>query len=436
MRLRLAQIDSAAARYENIIKSRMYTRTLCKLTLLISLTALVACTNGSDSEAPSGTSKLALGRSTYSTTTDANGIATVQFEVPNGINAFQLVVQSSEGGVSFVSVSGPGATSLDTNNASAGSFEAESSIAAINYPHLQERVTPGSYTARVLVTTGRSKKNPVEGTPIAATLLTKKDSDMNSGVLKVNMALVGPVSDADETRDVLEAAVRIWGMIFFRAGITLDVEWYDFAGPSRVPDPSSGDALYSEIATSVRPGAITMVIASDVRGLGRTRNDRFTSYPSSPGAADPTPLSIAAVSVLEISGRDGKFDYYGPGSSTTHNDEIRLAGEELAQLAGHYLGLSHTVDFGNGSIVSQSDNLPDTLSCLALTDCRTEDLVRSNFMFPFPLARQRNGGWGGSLPGNNDRYDPSEYRPGREYFAREAVTDQQRRVLNSSVLVD
>jgi hypothetical protein len=396
-----------------------------RLNLAIFFALLFSLTNCSGGSSVSGgSSNLNLTEDEVRAVTGADGIAAFSFSISPGVSAFQLEASSPVGELRLLQVAGPSGAEiigLESNPKFSEALQFQNSPNTFRAPLLTGSVVPGNYTAVYEVRSGRNRQ--AAGVEIIGKILTKRDADLNNGTLRLNVVLVGPVADAADTHEALDGILEIVKVIYERAGIALDINLYDFAGAAKVPNPHDGDFFYETLSDSVRHGAVNVVLAADVNGT-RGNDTRYGAFGASPGAATPSARSAVAISILEVTGRDGKFDFKGRGRTQEHNDEPRLAAEEIARHIGHYLGLTNIVDFGTSGIsrVSGSDLLNDTPSCLSYTDCQTEDLVRSNIMFPIPLPKIAR--------------DQGQVNNGREYYRRDAITNEQRAVMNRSVLVD
>lgn len=394
-------------------------RTFGLILCSIVLTFVSACTSGSDGdggEIDSGGSPapVVLEERSLTTTTDENGLATFSFTVDSNIKAYQLAVHPQEFQTRLVSLNdNQGVVPLGPLEAAyRGPLTLASSINVLNFPFSPFNVVRTSYTAKYLLFDPNSQ-SPVPFAEISADLLINKDSDLNHGTVAVNIVLVGPVAGSDDTRDSLESVVSKAASLLGAGNLTLDVEWIPYPGPETLPDPNSNDPFYEALSKATRPHAINIVFGSDVIGL--TAQDAFYSISTGdPGPAVPSTRSAAAVSLFAVAGPDGKFNYDGEGGIQVNSDEIRLAAEEVAQLIGHYLGVTHIIE-SDGNVTTGSDALPDTNSCITIVDCRVQNDVRDNLMFPWPLE---------TFDGNLSTY------------ARVALSSQQTNIIQRSVLVN
>lgn len=207
------------------------------------------------------------------------------------------------------------------------------------------------------------------------------NSDGVVTILPVNISYVGPAAGSSNTSDAIEAAVEIWQQIFDQAGLILDVQYYSFDGPRDLPEPAVGDPLYTQISSATRSQALNIVIGADLDGPRGRQNEDFGQVGNIPGAVAAGPKSAAAFAITRVAGEDGRFNYDGPGATQLWEDEIEVAAEVLANLAGQYLGLEPVVTFQGEKVVA-TDDLSDTETCLTETACKNEESPRDNVMFP------------------------------------------------------
>ncbi len=388
---------------------------LAAVSAIVSLCFLGACTNGSVED---GTSSLSLVQEDYSATTNSSGIAKISFVPAAGATSVQLVASSSSGTIRLVGLKNSSGNSVlsDSSEITGDSAGSTASPHCTTLPYTYGGVSADTFTAEYAV---YNNESAAAGVAVRLSVLNKSDIDPSSGTLKVNLVLVGPAAGNSSVRDALEQAFKYWKETYDRVGISLDPVWYEFDGSSTLPDPRSGSSLYETIAASTRPDAVNVVFGEQVSGLSGNYN-KFGLSPLN-GPAIPSPKSAVALSILAMTGSDGQFDLdeEDSGSVSVHNSETRLASEEMARLTARYLGLENIVDFSNSKVTS-TDHLSDTNSCMTVVDCRYQEDSRTNVMFPFPLSKA------------NEKNDEGH----TEYYARSRFTDQQRDVLNTSVLVD
>lgn len=378
------------------------------------LPTLLACTSGGSSNSDSS---IIIGQANVSGVSGSDGQVVIEFEIRPAVSAFQLAAQSPRGLVRLTALSGPGGadiTQLSSNPTL--TRPAPLSPNVTTFPFVGGIVTSGVYRAQYRLLDEDSAQ-PLNGVPLTVSVLSKIDPDPSSGVLRVNLILVGAVANDPNIRESLEKSVKIWRTLFGRASVNLDVQWYEIDGPRTLPSPFAGSPYYDGLVPQFRPDSVNIFMGIEVSGL-MSPSYRFGLPGSKPGSAVPGPRSAIAISIIQITGGDGAFDLDDEDDGVErHNDETRLAAEELARLTAQYLGLENIVDF-SGNEVIKSDSLSDTPSCIALLGCRNEGAVRENVMFPFPIREADTRGGD------------------REYYPRQFFTSQQSAVLNNSVLVD
>lgn len=380
------------------------------------LSCLISCTNGNESVG-SGESDLESGQTHFSAITDEHGIATFSLPLSSLAASFQATVFSNSTSIRLVALKDPQGqdVTLASTEVTRQSDPFAASPHSTNYPYVSGVILDGVYTARYQLT------GDVDDAELNLILTTKSDSDLRNGTLRVNLSLIGPVGASTDTTASLKDALEVWRQIYSSAGVLLDDKWYQFDGPQTLPDPRSGDPFYSEIVQKTRANAVNLVFGSQLTGL-KAPDSKYGLVGSIPGPFSLSAKGVVAISVLALTGPDGRFNYWDTGSTQVHNDETRLAAEEMSRLTARYLGLEHIVVFQGNKVVAD-DSLPDTSSCLTITACRSYREVRSNGMFPFPLDKNRSP------------YDRDEDQ-GREFWPRDTFTESQRLALNRSVFVD
>ncbi len=402
---------------------KMEKKMLRALSVAFYIVILAGCT---DSGARGGGDEGSLGDldlqiESFEVDSNSAGVASFNLSVKPGVSSFQIVAHSATGLLSLSSVTEPSGNTIVEPTSSkllTGALTPQVSPLTFAAPLLGVPLSAGDYT--ITLRTNASNGAILGNQRITIDFVTRAGGGGSSGVLRVNMILVGPVGDSEPLRDGLESAVGIWKQIYARANLELDVKWYSVSGPAQVPDPRSANAYYADLISGRRSGALNVVVASDVAADSRSE-DLFGIAGATPGPATSTAKSVVALSILSVTGRDGRFDFGGIGATVQHNDEVRLAAEEFSQLAAHYLGLTHIVELNSGNTVTSSDLLSDTNSCVTVTDCREERDVAENIMFPAPLRKNR---------------DSDEFNQPREYFPRDRITRQQQAVLHSNILID
>lgn len=348
----------------------------------------------------------------YQASTSADGMVSFSFEIPAGSHSLQAVAQSPTGTLIPLSLRIGSSELLPISSFSTAQSQQNLSYkVTVNAPFIDGPLpgAQGSITFRY--SPGGA------GIGVALSILSKQDADPAQGTLRLNLINVGPSANSQELRSDLEGVINVVKQIYARIGILIDPAWYDFAGPEELPDPRGGSDLYRTISSSVRPLAVNVVFAARVDGL--RSDDRYAVAGAVPGPSIPSDRSVVIIDLIEVTGGDGAFqndDDDRDDRPSSHNDEIRLAAEEISRVVGNYLGLEPIVVF-SGSRVVASDSLPDTESCLTEEACEGLERARSNVMMPRPIRERDNRGR-------------------RRFHARDSFSELQRRILNTHVLVD
>ncbi|MFN8391463.1 MAG: hypothetical protein U0136_14340 [Bdellovibrionota bacterium] len=260
-------------------------------------------------------------------------------------------------------------------------------------------ITNGIYTEGLIV-------DPATSTGYTTTVTVKNDPNLSQGLLRVNLFLVGTEAQKSENRDALDKAVTVWRAIYGQAGIVLDVQTADVAsGTGVLPNPVAGSDFYKSQAQASRSNAVNIYLGQAISNTGGTNPGNDTGAllgvaSAVPGPNIPTVTSAVAIDLVQHAGTDGVFS----------DAEVEVLGETLAHEAGHYLGLSHPVEFADMSHATfvEGDLLPDTATCTSEAQCLANGIVK-NVMFPSPVA---------GIPQQRD------------------VTGQQGATLNLQVMVD
>jgi hypothetical protein len=385
---------------------------------IATLSLLSACSSGGE-KVDDGSSSLSIVQSSQNGSTREQGRALFSFALPAGANAFQLAGLSGDGTLVPKSLKNAVGQELLTQS-SQGTAQAQRSSATpstLNFPYGTGAISSGNYQVSYQLSTQEPGKD------VSLVLLSKSDSDLRNGTLKVNFIGIGAAIDSEEIRNDLEGVIEVVKVLYSRAGISIDPQWYSFAGPTEVPDPRTGDSSYDAISAAVRPYAVNVVFAGKVKGL--KGDDQYGVPGAAPGPSIPSSRSAIVIDILKVTGGDGQFQVDGDGDSdrpSGHNDEIRLCAEEIARDIGLFLGLENVVEFKGNEVIG-TDSLADTESCITEIQCREQGEARNNIMFPRPLR----------LSSEDNQDNNSD---GTSYYAREDFTESQRAVLNSHVLVD
>jgi hypothetical protein len=394
----------------------MESRNLIHAVLCIGIyLAISACTSASGSSGGDSNIDPLISETALAASTDSNGQITFSFQAPGNISAFQLVVFTGTNSIKLVSLQNSnGAISLAAlNSLFLGPTSPSVNVSTLNYPFTLDQISPGVYSATYQLVDAQGKNKAAEGVAFTAKLLTKSDTDLNSGTVRVNMILAGALSGSEDLQESLDSAMALVRAFMSTANLSLDVEWTSYPSALTLPNVRSGDAYYEALSSAVRPYAVNIIIGQEVSGIGG-HEARYSVSSGDGSPAVPSARSVSAISLLRVAGNDGRFNFDGQGKSQVHDDEIRLAAEEIGQLIGHFLGLSHIVE-NDGNRSTGNDSLSDTASCVTLVDCREDKDARENLMFPFPLE----------VVGSN-----------LDTYKRTTLTPQQKAILQSSVLVN
>ena len=360
---------------------------------------------GSDGDGGGELSSSSLTERSFSASSGSDGIVTISFSVASDVQSAQLVTTADGANLQLTSltIDGTPIGASELLGDGEGTFAQTSPLASIGLP-----ARTGEYEARFLVTKNR---RALAQQRCQATLIERKGAS-GGHTLPVNLILVGPVNDSEESLRGTHNAIDIADSLLGGAGLTLDVIEYNVDGPRILPDPREGSSFYLETGRAVRPYAVNVYVGVDLDGTS-SPSYRYGSVPHSPGPANTTAFSAVALSILDLTGGDGIFNSDRIGSVQEHDDEIRLFGEELGRLISQYAGLSDIVFFQGGS-VERADTIADTPSCLTTAECRNSEEARANLMFPFPLRR---------FEGESDTF-----------FRRGTLTSGQKNLLGRSVI--
>lgn len=220
--------------------------------------------------------------------------------------------------------------------------------------------------------------------PVTSTVIAKNDTDFTTGVLRVNIFLVGnDAQDEDFKNNVLPQAIAIWKSIYSSVNITVQEQIFNVSSNFGVlPNPLIPSSLYASAGQQggVQPFALNVFIGTSISNDGTENPGNeaeavFGIAAQLPGAGIITGRSAVAVSLTTHQGSSGTFD---------SNDKIQIFGETMAHEGGHYLGLFHPVENSDSGTFETFDILSDTAECTNIIDCITSG-VGTNLMFPFPI---------------------------------------------------
>ena len=271
-------------------------------------------------------------------------------------------------------------------------------VNSFSYPALEGEDTAlknGTYKQVVNATAGNGD--------LQGTIMAKYDSDLESGLLGVNVYYVGHEAQTQSAKLAINEALSLFRQIYRKAGISAwgFIEQDLVSDTGILPNPQVGSSFYVRgSGPKYRYVNIffgTAVSATDSTTPGNVLSAAGVS-PSIPGPANATVKSGVAISLLAHQSNNGTY------STTT----TRLLGETIAHEVGHYLGLFHPVEtLPNSNHYVEGDALSDTPVCSTFEECSAVGLA-TNFMFPIA----------------------------KTYLVQEDITAQQKKVMNSQVLVN
>ena len=334
--------------------------------------------------------------------TDENGSAATTFNVPGGTTKLQVVAQSDGSNIRVEQLTDSRDVDYLSPQGQQLSLAEDFGPDAVAVTAPSRDVDPGIDSGedfRVRVGAG-FRNSGAEGVDINLKVLTRRDLDLSSGTLKVNIFYVGAIGSDPDFKAATRASLNIFRSVYGGAGIGLDVTEREIDGPALVPNPYDGSSLFLSAARQAGDTpAVNIFIAGDLEGF---EGQVYGISGGIPGPAIPTTRSGVVVSMITSAGLDGNFN----------DEEIRILGETLAHEAGHFLGLFHPVDF-DGEAVADSDPLSDTPTCRVDSECENVGALIANLMYTTPIPN----GAGGFVPQNQ-------------------LSGQQRAVLNRAISVD
>ena len=350
------------------------------------------------------------GRAQSSTNTQMTGNFLALNTTLVNVNAFQIVSQAGSSALSSVFLTDP----ANTEVLSPADFRETTAVCTIQPQDncLELGVNALPYRANPdnpAVQSGKYQQTLyAESAAVLSTLVAKNDPDLNSGLLRVNIFLVGnDAQDEDFKNNILPQAIAVWKSIYAKIGITIqDQQFRVDTAFGILPIPLIPASLYSrsEAQSGVQSMALNMFIGTAVSNDGTENPGNEATgvlgiAAAIPGAAIPSDRSAVAISISGHTGSSGRFDSL---------DKITIFGETMAHEAGHYLGLFHPVE----SDFESFDRLTDTTECSSFAACTTDGLI-GNVMFPFPVEGA-----------------------GQTHFPQQDITVDQGTVVNFQVLVD
>ena len=371
------------------------------LSLAITITTLAGCMadkgNGNDSDT---SENLDL---EISSSTNSKGLASMSFKTAKDVTKFTVTAQStSNKSTRITSLSVSGSDYLSPGGANISLAQDFSPILVSTTVPSRETDKPLSSPQEVSVNAEIENANAQTGDQILFKVTSRKDGNLSSGSLNLNVFYVGSIGAEKTTKDAMKSALSVAKDIFSnQAGINLKIVEADIAGKVLLPLPSNGDKLYSSASQTAASPAVNVFIGGDI-GATSSSGEILGIAANIPGPPTPTAKSAVAISIFTSAGSDGVFD----------SEDVRILGETIAHESGHFMGLFHPVDFA-GNVVAASDPLSDTDSCSFNTQCVANTNLNTNLMFPNPV------------PDNRGNYIPQN-----------RLTAEQKGVLNRYAAVD
>lgn len=380
---------------------------------------LSACSSGGgdDDSDPDNT----LGENEFSigATTDSQGLAQVEFNVPGGTSKFAITAESNAPFVSVSSVTSVASASArartptqlnGTERAIGGerAAEFENGIVTKNVPSLpgDTPVSAGGYFAEITTAVlfiGGSFV-PSTNTDVTLTITNKSDGDLQAGILPIHVVYVDALAQEPSTKSAVGHALEEMSKIYGeQAGIQLQISEFDLDGPIVLPLPPNGSDYYLEATSSLPRSGVNIFIGGDVESLPGAGDSILGISPSIPGPAIPSAKSAVAISLNDSKGVDGEFS----------TEEENLLGETLAHETGHYLGLFHPVELDFPLADADVDPLSDTPTCDSLDSCLNHQELIHNLMFAVTVTDDQG-----------------------DFNRQDQLTPQQKEVLNLYILVN
>lgn len=310
----------------------------------------------------------------FSTITNQNGRFSVDLEVPDGVDHFQLTAIGDRNETVYVEeVWDPRGDRVvywedwwyspySLSNAIYGDR-----VAAFDWPSRAQdgTLTPGTWTIEGSMVDAQSYYATRSGLEVSTAL--KRDDDVSDGTVAVRIVWADGVDGDPDVVAAVEQAVERWREVWGGAGIQLDERYVTSDLDPHLPWAWTGDDPDVEaFSQSKREDELQLIVGEQVR-----QNDAIYGVAGGiPGTIVPSGSTYVVLSWVVHAGRDAAFDA----------DEIRLMGETMAHEVGHYTGLFHPVE----STYDAWDALDDTPECQNWRTCESE--LGTNVMFPYSIC--------------------------------------------------
>lgn len=224
-------------------------------------------------------------------------------------------------------------------------------------------LTPGTW--QVFVATTDASFNWIDGSPVTATTIVKRDPDLAASVVPVRIVYARGVGDDAAVVAGIEGSVEVWREIWAGFGLTLQATYDNVDITPNLDYPSSDNTAIAEATAGSAPGELTVIVGEDIGA-----DSFWLGYAGGiPGALVPGPRSAVIVGWLSCAGPDGAFS----------DSDMRIAGETMAHEVGHFQGMFHP----NETDYNNWDALDDTPGCGSESACVAAN--GNNLMYPLTV---------------------------------------------------
>lgn len=318
----------------------------------------------------------------------ALGTAVLKFQITGPANAMQIVASADDVELRLLRLTAPdGEILFDAERISdqriSEAWEFQSSPHTFNYPLRADQppVISGTYKA-IYETREAGRQRLIDAKP-ALDVITKNDPDLTRGTITLNVIFGNVAVNSKDTRDGINAALRISRIMLERFGILVFTEVIPAPNlPSVLPNPATGADLYYETSAAVE-GGINLFFGNAVESFS-SRSYVSAIAGSSPGPVIPSRKSAVVVDLRKALGSDGRFDADdGDSFDNIDDSEVRLLAESVTQEILQYMGLPESMRFSGGTVID-TDGL-NSEKCPNLEACEENKGANGNLMFPFPL---------------------------------------------------
>jgi hypothetical protein len=347
----------------------MTTARLCCLPLLILVGT--ACDVG-----PSGRPRPddPLSVDTFSATTNQAGKFSIDLDVPEGADHFQLTaIGDRDEWVYVEEVWDPRGDRVvfwrdwwDSPRSLTNAIFGDR-VVAFDWPSREEdgTLTPGTWTIEGSMTDDQYYYATRAGLEVSTAL--KQDPDFTDSTVAVRIVWADDVESDPAVVAAVEEAVERWREVWAGAGLALDERYVTSNLDPNLGWAWTGDDPNVEARSQdKREDELQLIVGEQVRQQLGT----YGVAGGIPGTIVPSGSTYVVLSWLAHAGRNATFDA----------DETRLMGETMAHEVGHYTGLFHPVE----SNYDAWDALADTPECGNWRTCESE--LGTNVMFPYSIC--------------------------------------------------